>query len=338
MKERIKWIDSLKGFAAILVVIGHVADGYLNSNTLLGHGDILKLVFNGIYSFHLPLFFIISGFVVSNAYIKNSSLNRKKVLIQIKNLIYLYLFFSILQWCVKYSLGSLNIINHEVSLNNLKLILIEPMSPYWYLYDLIIFYIILILFDKINLLKKNIVVFLMMIYFILSMFDSNTYIVLKIIHLIYYFIFFYLGVKMNEKHICKKYCVISIVSLLILNVTYIIFLNSEYIRDIRIFNFLFASFCSYVIICLFKKYFSKKYFYVLNYVGKNSLELYVLHCYLTTFFRVFLVKINITNFYVNFSINSLFSIILTLAFVEFIKKINIHNYLFYPFKKEVKYK
>lgn len=29
MKERINWIDSLKGFAMICVVLGHVADGYL---------------------------------------------------------------------------------------------------------------------------------------------------------------------------------------------------------------------------------------------------------------------------------------------------------------------
>lgn len=29
MKKRISWIDSLKGFAMLCVVLGHVADGYL---------------------------------------------------------------------------------------------------------------------------------------------------------------------------------------------------------------------------------------------------------------------------------------------------------------------
>lgn len=34
MKKRISWIDSLKGFAILCVVLGHVADGYLGGLTM----------------------------------------------------------------------------------------------------------------------------------------------------------------------------------------------------------------------------------------------------------------------------------------------------------------
>ena len=56
MNKRISYIDSLRGVAMILVVIGHLiqnnySDAYHNS------------IFNVIYSIHMPLFFFISGCV-----------------------------------------------------------------------------------------------------------------------------------------------------------------------------------------------------------------------------------------------------------------------------------
>ena len=54
MNNRINYIDTLRGFAIILVVLGHLLErnGYTES-----------ALYNTIYSFHMPLFFCISGFV-----------------------------------------------------------------------------------------------------------------------------------------------------------------------------------------------------------------------------------------------------------------------------------
>ncbi|MCR5696841.1 MAG: acyltransferase family protein [Marinilabiliaceae bacterium] len=54
MLNRIQYIDVLRGFAIILVVLGHA----LEKN---GYSD--SFLYNMIYSFHMPLFFCISGFV-----------------------------------------------------------------------------------------------------------------------------------------------------------------------------------------------------------------------------------------------------------------------------------
>lgn len=51
MQKNIEWIDSLKAIGIILVVLGHA-------------GPTLHLV-NYIYSFHMPLFFFISGYLFS---------------------------------------------------------------------------------------------------------------------------------------------------------------------------------------------------------------------------------------------------------------------------------
>lgn len=48
-KERLSWLDVLKGIGIILVVMGHI---YSNS-----------IIFNWLYSFHMPLFFFAAGCV-----------------------------------------------------------------------------------------------------------------------------------------------------------------------------------------------------------------------------------------------------------------------------------
>lgn len=53
-RERLFYLDALRGFAILLVVVGHLIQyNYQNAleNTL----------FNAIYSFHMPLFFFVSG-------------------------------------------------------------------------------------------------------------------------------------------------------------------------------------------------------------------------------------------------------------------------------------
>ena len=63
MRKRLEYIDALRGFAIFLVTLGHVVDlsGYTRS-TLCGF----------IYSFHMPLFMAIAGFVC--AYSSNDTL------------------------------------------------------------------------------------------------------------------------------------------------------------------------------------------------------------------------------------------------------------------------
>ena len=56
MKERIVYIDRLKGFGIFLVVLGHL----IQNNVVNGTSNIL---FNIIYSFHMPFFFFLSGYV-----------------------------------------------------------------------------------------------------------------------------------------------------------------------------------------------------------------------------------------------------------------------------------
>ena len=69
MKERILYFDALKGFAILLVVMGHViAWNFSDRSTLVIDSDSsdnvrrAAIVFTWIYSFHMPLFFMVSGY------------------------------------------------------------------------------------------------------------------------------------------------------------------------------------------------------------------------------------------------------------------------------------
>ena len=70
--ERIKWIDSLKGFAILLVVFAHVAERYYKFDLAPSATPVFQTVFNVIYSFHMPLFFIISGYLFQLSYMTPS--------------------------------------------------------------------------------------------------------------------------------------------------------------------------------------------------------------------------------------------------------------------------
>lgn len=52
MTKRVEWLDSLRGVAMLAVVIGHSCELYVSADSTM-----MKL----IYSFHMPLFFMVSG-------------------------------------------------------------------------------------------------------------------------------------------------------------------------------------------------------------------------------------------------------------------------------------
>lgn len=80
-KDRIIWIDQLRSIIFLLVIIGHV--------------ELPKETQSFIYSFHMPLFFFISGLTVNREKLKNISMV-KYAQVQAKRLIVPYFWLSFL--------------------------------------------------------------------------------------------------------------------------------------------------------------------------------------------------------------------------------------------------
>ena len=60
VNNRLESIDRMKGIAILLVIIGHI----IQFNNI--DGGTNNKIFNIIYSFHMPLFFILSGYVATS--------------------------------------------------------------------------------------------------------------------------------------------------------------------------------------------------------------------------------------------------------------------------------
>jgi len=58
--SRTAWVDYAKAIGIILVVYGHVARGLVKSG-ILPNSSYFHAVDDFIYSFHMPLFFFLSG-------------------------------------------------------------------------------------------------------------------------------------------------------------------------------------------------------------------------------------------------------------------------------------
>lgn len=144
--QRMHWVDNLKGFLIFLVVVGHILQSAIDAHI---DTEVMSCIFDWIYSFHMPLFFAASGYVYSLTLRKSLSDEKfagkwKKRII---TLIYLYFVYSFLMWGFKYCFSSFSL-KESVDLTTLFFLPLKPISVYWFLYLLIIYFVIVPLWEK----------------------------------------------------------------------------------------------------------------------------------------------------------------------------------------------
>ena len=136
--QREAWLDGLKGFAILLVILGHVLSGYINAGIYAEARHSFYMLRVWIYSFHMPLFFLLSGFTCTLAYCREDRLDVRRWGRQLLSLVWLYALYGVLQWCVKMAVPSL--VNETYTLESLQKMFVEPLGNFWYLYVLVVFY------------------------------------------------------------------------------------------------------------------------------------------------------------------------------------------------------
>lgn len=114
--KREKWIDCVKGFAIICVVLGHI-----NREE--------NMLCNWIYSFHLPVFFIISGILFNIRDDGKKQWGKSYIVKTAMNLLWPYVTFSIITIIMKCLQGEANVILEIVT----KTICFDGYSVLWFL-------------------------------------------------------------------------------------------------------------------------------------------------------------------------------------------------------------
>ena len=328
-KERIKYIDSLKGFAMICVVLGHVTHGYLQEPSMADN-TVLKVIDTLIYSFHMYLFMYISCFLFHTAYfIDNGEIKKDRIRRQVYNLIGIYIIFSVVQGFFKFFCGKL--VHKSVSLVDILLIFGKTISPYWYLYVLIAFYLIFSV-SKIRMLDDKIMLTAAFVLGLLSMFvNINNWFEIK--KIMYYLLFFAMGIVYHRNRNSVFFSKGAVAIMIIISV---VMLPLLFIGDMNIYlkhtvKFLCGIGLSVMFFVIFERVEVLSKIWIFNICGKYCLEIYVIHCFFTAGLRILLPKIGLTNVALSVIVNLVISTAVPVIFAYMCKKLNIHGLFFKPY-------
>ena len=149
--SRIQWVDIAKGFAILSVVVGH---------------SVFKplFVWNVIYSYHMPLFFLLSGLFVINKDVNLKSAMLKRA----KTLLLPYSVFSILQGLFFLSINKF-VIDFSWTRLSVKTFFLSP--ELWFLPVLFVVSLMVIVLNKITH-KKYILFAIWIISIVISIYFS----------------------------------------------------------------------------------------------------------------------------------------------------------------------
>lgn len=132
------WVDNVKIIACVLVALGHFFQSMVKAE-LMPETAGYSWFNTTIYYFHVPLFFICSGYLYQIKE-KNSHRDGKWFLGKTISLGIPYVVFSTATWLLKNIFSSS--VNSSAAGGYLATLFLYPESPYWYLYCLLLLFLI----------------------------------------------------------------------------------------------------------------------------------------------------------------------------------------------------
>lgn len=138
-KSREIWVDAVKAFACVLVVLGHFSQSMVRSG-IVSEGMLYGWFQMTIYTFHVPLFFICSGYLyqryskVNSARSWGANVVKKALALGVP-----YVFFTAVTVGLKVLAGDAA---NSPADSLFTTLVIQPTAPYWYLYTLFLLFMV----------------------------------------------------------------------------------------------------------------------------------------------------------------------------------------------------
>lgn len=321
MMQRDRIVDCLKGYASILVVFGHVIMGIRKAGVSIPSFEYPLEKF--IWTFHVPLFFFLSGYVYKISGFWKSKGSRKSFLFnKCINLLIPYFSFSTIYILIN-SLTSGT--NTKFTTNDIFQLWKTPVAQYWYIYVLFLIFLVYTL-GSVFIDEKRITIILLIVSYV------NTCILglyIPIIGQVFTHVFsFGLGVCFpTVKTSSKKYTPLIIVLHLFsffIGISYGLNENIFFRDWLRLVGIITSiSVISTAVECeRLKK--------ILLLLGRNCFPIYLLHTFFTSATRIFLIKISVENFCIHLFLGMCCGILIPLLISYISSKIPVLNFLFYP--------
>lgn len=286
-----------------------------------------------IYAFHMPLFFLISGFIYSLVYFDSAGRPKmSKLWVQLLDFAVAYVLFSAVLVGSKVLFA--RFVNTPASFSELLHIWRVPIfGPYWYLYTLGLLYLIgipLLKFDRRYLIAG------LVVSFVLSLASGLMALPLDfcVDRVAFFLFFFLLGVAFQRGVLKLGWPLVA--GCLCLSVGLCVAFWGESashfeggISNKPVVNTLVSLGLSLFFFKVFESVRALDCKF-LSFCGSYCLEIYLLHCVFTAGFRSVLTMAGVTSFWPSFVLNIALSTGLSLAIAMVLKKIGLHDIVFRP--------
>ena len=280
MKERYNELDLMKGIGIILVYLGHS----FNLKGLVGN-SIYSYLWNIVYSFHMPLFFLISGFLMNNG----KEIQLKKYYIhKIKRILIPYFFINLIDFFPRTLFP--NLVNSKFDIMR---VFFYGTKITWFIYTLFMIFMIFPFLEK-YILKKDRYYLFGIILILVDYFKVFSKIEIFSINVVVgYLLYFYIGYIIRP--IYKNKVVNGVwnknIIFLMFGVIFLVFsYKSFYLNYFNSIIFALMGILLTLNISLrIKK--GNSIYDILKFIGINSLTFYLIEGFITVFYRVVLIKI-----------------------------------------------
>ena len=177
------WIFIAKGIGILFVVIGH----FHPKSSPTYWPEFYRI----IYSFHMPLFFILSGYLYNYRKYSYYSLIKAKT----RRLLYPFISIALVFFLIKCLAGSVVTLDRPVSINSIYALLVDPINSYmpilWFVYAL---FLVFAIYPLVRVIMNN---HLMLLLFIaINAVFGNDYLIIN--EAMYNMPFFVIGVILRE--------------------------------------------------------------------------------------------------------------------------------------------
>lgn len=327
MAKRIQWIDFGKGITMLMVVLGHVSLGLLNSNMFVEYKQLLTLLIEMVYVIHMPVFFALSDYFFKFASDKNAYF--RMIFKKILTLGIPYVAFSIIMFLLK-SIGG-DTVRNPTSIMTLVNIYREPIDHLWFLYTL---FGVFVYIGLLSIFIKNVDILLLISligYVLINTYPTDIFLIQRVLTWSPVFV---LGLKLRNASLSKNVAVISCLFYILYliywkmtNSTTQISYNQPGIWGII---FPFTVIMAFAVFSIMKD--NNVFFdYFVKY-GKISLSIYMLHEPIASVVRIAMFKVGITNFYIQWLVGIIFAWYLSIIIYNLMHRISFLDFFLYPLK------
>jgi fucose 4-O-acetylase-like acetyltransferase len=285
--RRMVWVDYAKGIAIILVAYRHILIGIERSGIEVS--SWLKTANEIVYSFRMPLFFILSGIFIARTIEKYQG--SAFVKLKSKTILYPYIVWGIIQITIQLVLSQYT--NSQRTLIDYTYLITNPraIDQLWYLLSLFNCSILFFILHYTLGLHKIVITLLAIVFYSVSEYIEN----ISLIHdIAYYFLFLVLGFLTRDFFVKQEYQR-YFKSIPVLFCTLPFFFATQWYwlshQDMNLFLFLPVTLIGcFVIYSLSFILAERNWLNAITIAGKHSLQIYLMHILIVSAIRMIMTK------------------------------------------------